>query len=353
MNDRGQIVGFLDSISSRRGFVWSREEGMRVLPHPPGDVELKPHDINNAGLIVGTMGGEVTPFQAFLWDGQQFIELGIPPGGTYSEAYAINEDGLIVGTWGNQGVGNPAYEGFVWQNGVMTRLGPVLGAAQSGAGDVNNVGQIAGAMGVSDSTVWNAFRLKLGAAPLVLPSVPGGQTSAAGAINSGGDMCGGGRTVDPNEPIPYRRGFAWIGGRMFLVPRLPGHRNNFPIDIDRHGVVVGYTFSPNAAGLIWRDGVLTALNELVPLGTHVGTVAAIDRYGRIAANGFDASTHGTMLLTPRTLPGDVNIDCRVDLQDLVILLLDFGCTADCDGDVDQDGDADLTDLAILISNWSP
>jgi hypothetical protein len=50
--------------------------------------------------------------------------------------------------------------------------------------------------------------------------------------------------------------------------------------------------------------------------------------------------------------GDLNGDGCVDLDDLGILLADFGCTAgpgNCPGDVDGDGDTDLADLGILLA----
>jgi hypothetical protein len=50
--------------------------------------------------------------------------------------------------------------------------------------------------------------------------------------------------------------------------------------------------------------------------------------------------------------GDLTGDGCVELDDLGILLADFGCTGGvCPGDVDGDGDTDLADLGILLSNF--
>jgi len=35
----------------------------------------------------------------------------------------------------------------------------------------------------------------------------------------------------------------------------------------------------------------------------------------------------------------------------MIVVEDYGCTADCAGDLDGDGDTDLADLAILVDNY--
>jgi hypothetical protein len=47
--------------------------------------------------------------------------------------------------------------------------------------------------------------------------------------------------------------------------------------------------------------------------------------------------------------GDLNCDEQVDWEDLVIVLMYYGCTGgDCRGDVDLDGDVDLADVAELL-----
>jgi len=53
-----------------------------------------------------------------------------------------------------------------------------------------------------------------------------------------------------------------------------------------------------------------------------------------------------------TCAGDVDGDGDTDLDDLVILLADFGCTGGgCAGDVDGDGDTDLDDLVTLLADF--
>jgi hypothetical protein len=49
------------------------------------------------------------------------------------------------------------------------------------------------------------------------------------------------------------------------------------------------------------------------------------------------------------IPGDLDGDGDVDLNDLAILLASYG--VDGGGDLDGDGDTDLADLAILLANY--
>ncbi|MBI5863948.1 MAG: hypothetical protein HZB38_05480 [Planctomycetes bacterium] len=61
-----------------------------------------------------------------------------------------------------------------------------------------------------------------------------------------------------------------------------------------------------------------------------------------------------LLATPVRCPGDLTGDGEVGIQDLAILLHNFGlvegATPD-DGDMDEDGDVDLPDLAYLLAQF--
>jgi hypothetical protein len=50
-------------------------------------------------------------------------------------------------------------------------------------------------------------------------------------------------------------------------------------------------------------------------------------------------------------PGDLDGDADVDLDDLTLLLQDFGCASGCAGDLDGDGDTDLDDLTLLLQQF--
>ena len=66
---------------------------------------------------------------------------------------------------------------------------------------------------------------------------------------------------------------------------------------------------------------------------------------------FDEVRIDNLAFGAAACPGDLDRNGDVDLDDLAVLLGDFGCTAGCAGDVDGDGDSDLTDLSLLLANF--
>ncbi len=70
--------------------------------------------------------------------------------------------------------------------------------------------------------------------------------------------------------------------------------------------------------------------------------------------GLYAVTLQATTLVRSDCPGDLDLDGRVDLADLAILLADWGCERGlgfCRGDVDADGETDLSDLATLLAGF--
>ena len=142
INDQGHVVGYYDVCLGdiQRAFLWTPEGGMQTLAMPDGVLSARAYDINDAGQIVGTMGGYLSPRRGFFYDGGEVTDLATLPGGNFSEALAINYQGQIVGYWGNNVTGDPALQAFIWEDGVMIDLGPSLKAVSSQGHDINDSG---------------------------------------------------------------------------------------------------------------------------------------------------------------------------------------------------------------------
>ena len=111
---------------------------------------------------------------------------------------------------------------------------------------------------------------------------------------------------------------------------------------------------------VYSGGSLYSLTSLLasslPAGDTLTKAVSINDNGVIAAqgdvpNGKGGYYYHTYLLT---LPGDANFDGRVDINDLTIVLSNFGKTAGASwttGDFVGDGRVDINDLTIVLSHF--
>ena len=49
--------------------------------------------------------------------------------------------------------------------------------------------------------------------------------------------------------------------------------------------------------------------------------------------------------------GDLNCDGSIGIEDLLVILNEWGDCAVCSGDIDQNGVVDITDLLSVIGAW--
>ena len=86
------------------------------------------------------------------------------------------------------------------------------------------------------------------------------------------------------------------------------------------------------------DGTITGTLPCAVVGVviSVGTVSSISNE------------------TSMTCPGDFDANGGVNVDDLLILLGEFGsCTKSCLADMNGDGDVDIDDMLSLIGVWGP
>jgi probable HAF family extracellular repeat protein len=328
--------------------------------------------VTNDGWVSGDAelpGGKTE--HAFVWRDGVMTDLGTVGGANSSAPSPIKDDrGLIVGQaqgseidplgeyWGaaytcTKSVPCQGYKhlqfGFLWQDGVMTKL-PTLGGNNSSAFGVNNRGQVAGFAETSTKDLKNCVSpQKLIYKAVVygpnrgevheLPTFPGDAVAAATAINDGGDVVGSlGNCALPYYVLPGVHAVVWRNGSVFDLGGLGGKTNNVAQAINNAGQIVGLSdlsgdtkthaalwqrgakptdlgtlpgdvFSLandiNAKGQVvgascdanfncrawlWDNGVMIDLNSLVRSPLYLTWGGGINDRGEIAGSAFDPST---------------------------------------------------------------
>ncbi len=180
VNSAGQVVGYSNTATALRGFVWTAATGMQDLGALPGDVGSEAFGVNTAGQVVGESSGAAGT-QAILRTSGGIQNLGTLPGDDESIAYAINDSGQVVGYSGGGG----HQRAFLWSAATgMQELGTLPGQSDSVANFINNNGQVVGSSG-SAAFIWSAAT-----GMQDLGFLPGGDYSQAYGINNAGQIVG-------------------------------------------------------------------------------------------------------------------------------------------------------------------
>jgi hypothetical protein len=104
-------------------------------------------------------------------------------------------------------------------------------------------------------------------------------------------------------------------------------------------------------GLIWHNGVLRNLNDLVPdqLDVTISAAQGTASGGELAATGANASGEVvTLKLIPVIVEGDAYPDCLLNIDDIINVILEWG-KAVSPTDVTGDGTVDVNDLILVIN----
>ena len=148
---------------------------------------------------------------------------------------------------------------------------------------------------------------------------------------------------------------------MLDIDTLPGFDLCGAVDINDYGAVIGNCSqkdNANRAPFLWQNGSMWSLNDLVQsdIVVSVRRVGAINNQGQITGWGLVSPAIVALLLTPIDPPsGDLDIDCRVGIVDLLALLGNWGpcLSEDCRADLNGDDRVDVLDFWMLILNWRP
>jgi probable HAF family extracellular repeat protein len=136
INERGQIVGWSSEYQYERPRAVLWQDGQAIDITPPGYESCRAYGINNQGVIVGTCHDAPA-----VWRDGTFSLLPGPAGG-YGSGVAsdVNDAGVIVGTLGSGNSSTPVR----WADGTVTALGLPADALGGVAEAVNNRGDIVG-----------------------------------------------------------------------------------------------------------------------------------------------------------------------------------------------------------------
>jgi probable HAF family extracellular repeat protein len=303
--------------------------------------------VNSSGQVVGAFSDSNDNTYAFLYSGGTSITKLFPVTGTGN----LTDNGTFGGMYQVMVGMLPYSQGFVYNVNNTNSFTGVGGFGDSpgnvDAFAVNSSGWLTGDM----STAGQHAALYNGSSWIDIGTLGG---SAHGrAIDSNGDVVG-----DNNTGTKHAWYYSASTGMVDLGIGLVGTGDaSFAKGINDHDQIVGYTYNSGAYVSGTTPGSYTFLQSpgvVANLGGWTLTAAwAIDNSGDIVGTGTNSSgSGGAFLLTP-ALAGDANLDGTVDINDLTIVLANYGQTgmAWAQGEFTGDGTVDINDLTIVLAHY--
>ena len=211
-------------------------------------------EINNRGEVAGNTenikldatcpigGPQRFQEKPVLWKNRQVIELPTYPSDPDGWAFGINDSGQIAGASGICSPLNPetgvyilSRHALLWDNEKPIDLGNLGGTGAFGPGnvalEVNNQGEVVGSSDLASDTTFHAFLWTRTAGIQDLGTLKGDFASAGLAINDGGNIVGASFDADFNP-----RAFLWRKGVMTDLNTLIPANSLFVSLLFAHGV---------------------------------------------------------------------------------------------------------------------
>ncbi len=356
ISDDDIVVGFYTVCGGTawRAWRWSPAAGSEQLPLPAGVAigNCLAYRVADDGTVTGR--AEVSEgYGLIVWRTDGTVEIHLPVGsGSYVNSAVLRQDGTILGEVEN---GPGGFNPYAWFDGALAPLPDGLASAHGGIYDVAPSGLATGQRflesWVIDARpfVWNGEDQVL-----VLPPPDGYPVAWGTRIDDLGRIAG-----DAVVPSPTSwQAFYWESGQFTLLGWLPGDTQSRVKDSNDLGQVVGQS-KPVAASsgkpFLWQHGTMVSLASLgtFPPNDAPYVVGGINNQGVIAVKGY---IHTYLLRPQGVVAADVDINCRVDADDLALVLASWG-PADSSpvrrADVNGDGIVDGYDLAEVLGAWSP
>ena len=229
-----------------------------------------------------------------------------------------------------------------------------------------------------DGIAWNsrpqAFVLNSAGAVTILPAPAGMDSTQGNAINTKGDVAG--TTWSSSNSGSYSPMLAVNSGGGYTVTNLGvpagNYGNCYGYGLNDYDMVTGVAWNNTTGayeGYLWTTGVVpfyglsVAANDLntlaaaLPSGWSITSVRGVNDAGQIVGSAEDASTqyHSIMLSLPQAVPGDANLDGKVDINDLTIVLAHYNRRLSMNwgtGDFTGSGKVDINDLTIVLAHYN-
>ncbi len=284
------VVGISTINNIDYGTVWQDSQAT-LLPVPSG-YQGVPLGINASGDVVGSSGpAGSSSSQPVLWHNGQMQTLSTPSG-FGGEAFGINDSGVIVGQIINSQ--NTTSEAAMWSGGQMTVLGNFPNQAAY-ATSINNNGQVTIAVG-PNSYIWSN-------GSLTAISTLAGVALQAQSINNNGTVVGVASITSGTAPDP---GFVYKNGVTQLLPTFGADTATNVKAVNDFDVIVGAGGGDDgsAHALIWENGQVANLNDLIPAGSGwaLQSATGIDNNGDIVGYGMFDNQLQAFELTPLSSP---------------------------------------------------
>ena len=240
INNQGEIVGWSNSKSGTRAFLFTPTEGMVELPALTlGGVTLA-RDINDAHQIVGSAdSAKYGTGRAVIWSDGRISPLGDLGSGNWSEAWAINEAGQVVGT-AEVGDFVASAHAFLYEDKSFTDMGELPGFHTSFGTALDDHGIV---VGTAVNASGKGARLFRAAAPEKFEDLSGKNLFAyALATNNLGVVVGYGYGALSTRALVYSDALGMQDLNALISP-LEGWVIEAATDVNDFGVIVGYGFN--------------------------------------------------------------------------------------------------------------